>query len=172
MRGKGISAYLALSAACLVLLASMGVLVARAVQTRGQSSLEVGELAPGFELSDGQGHRASLQGLRGRVVVLFFAGSRCPVSARFAAPAQRLEQTRFGGEVPVLMRIDVDEQQAVAARYAVETTPTFLVIDRTGHLRYSGAFEYVQDAVRRVCNGLPVAISSTQAFGTAVRRPN
>jgi len=201
MRSKGLSGYLALAAACMVFLASMGVLTVRAVQTRGQSGLDVGEMAPLFKLNDGRGHVVESAGLRGKVVVLFFAGSKCPVSADYLGRVRQMASVHGPDGVQVI-RVEVGETIApaelsdeagvptfldsdgnIAARFGVTMTPSFCVIDKGGHLRYSGSFDdnrnsgqvkqrYLEDAVRRVSRGSPVLISSTQAFGCAVKRPN
>jgi len=72
----------------------------------------------------------------------------------------------------------------IAEKFGVTVTPSFCIIDRGGHLRYSGSFDdnrnigqvkqrFVEDAVRRVTRGSPVLTSSTQAFGCAIpQRPN
>jgi len=199
MRAKGASGYLALSAACLVFLGSMGVLTVRAVQMKHQPMpLEMGQVAPGFELNDGRGHAVSSGGLRGNVTVLFFAAEKCPVSANYVDRVHRLASL-YRRERVRIIRVDVgsekvlgeeladeagmvrfvDRDGSVAGKFGVTVAPTFCLIDAGGHLRYSGAFDdgrngsqakqrYLPEAVRRVVKGMPVGVSSTQAFGCAI----
>lgn len=77
--------------------------------------------------------------------------------------------------IPTLL----DPMADVARSFGATVTPTFCVIDSAGNLRYAGAFDdgdadpvrtgqYVVRAVEHTVDGIPVAITSTQAFGAAI----
>lgn len=77
--------------------------------------------------------------------------------------------------VPTLL----DPLAEVARSFGASVTPTFCVIDPAGNLRYAGAFDdgatdpklvgrYVGSAVEQTVDGIPVAITSTQAFGASI----
>jgi cytochrome oxidase Cu insertion factor (SCO1/SenC/PrrC family) len=80
-------------------------------------------------------------------------------------------------QAPTLMDPDFD----VAGRYAIETTPTFVVIDGQGVVRYRGSFDdnrnaaqvanhYCQDALEDVLHDRPVANPLTVPFGCTLKR--
>jgi len=157
--------------------------------------------APTFTLSDLEGHRWSLEALRGKIVVLYFWSAECAWCQRTDPVLVRLAET-WGSEVVLLPiasvyeetpeqlrqaanerglpRVLHDADQAVARRYAVQTTPHCLVIDRQGLLRYSGAFDdvtfrqrtatryYVDEAVRALLNGQQPEIREMPAYGCAL----
>jgi peroxiredoxin len=77
--------------------------------------------------------------------------------------------------IPTLL----DPMADVARSFGATVTPTFCVIDSAGNLRYAGAFDdgdadpvrtgqYVGRAVEHTVDGIPVAITSTRAFGAAI----
>lgn len=77
--------------------------------------------------------------------------------------------------IPTLL----DPMATVARSYGATVTPTFCVIDAAGNLQYAGAFddgqaepdgtgEFCANALQHTINGVPVAISSTQAFGQSI----
>ncbi len=72
--------------------------------------------------------------------------------------------------IPVL---DDKPTQALADYVGAQVTPTFLVIDKKGILRYKGAFDkrgddkvaYVRPALDAVMSGKEVAVTTSRAFG-------
>lgn len=142
---------------------------------------------------------------RGRTVVLFFCAAGCPVSNDYERRVAELADRHAAGgrvavvavhtgsaaapaaEVAVQARAAglrfahvTDPGGAVARRYAVRQTPTILVVDPAGAIRYRGAFDdnrnpaqaiepYAADAVRAVLAGRPVARPVTQVVGCPVR---
>ena len=72
--------------------------------------------------------------------------------------------------MPVL---DDKKAQAMGQYVGAVCTPTFLVIDKSGVLRYRGSFDkasddsvaYVRPALEAVLAGKPVAVKTTRAFG-------
>lgn len=73
-------------------------------------------------------------------------------------------------DMPIL---DDKETQAFAEYVGARVTPTFLVIDKKGVLRYQGAFDkfhdeknpYVRPALDAVLAGKPVTTKTSRAFG-------
>jgi peroxiredoxin len=150
---------------------------------------------PSFRLAD----------YRGRTVVLYFCAAGCPVSNDYERRVADLaDQHAAGGRVAVVavhtgsaaapaaevavqaraagLRFAhvTDPGGAVARQYAVRQTPTILVIDPAGTIRYRGAFDdnrnpaqateaYAADGVRAVLAGRPVARPVTQVVGCPVR---
>jgi len=151
--------------------------------------------AGAFRLSDQQG----------AVVVLYFCSTRCPVSndyeqrvielqnrlagnsgVRFVAvhtgspPASSLDVESRSRSAGQQFSSVIDADGAVASAYAVRSTPTFLVIDAAGAIRYRGSFDdnrnaaqattgYVETAVRQLLAGTPVQRPLTEAFGCPLR---
>jgi peroxiredoxin len=99
-------------------------------------------------------------------------GQASPVPGATDPRSRGLQQ-----DFPVLL----DPTGAVGRAYYARVTPTFYVIDPQGRLRYSGAFDddrnparahrhYVEDSIRALRKGMPVDISSTQAFGCSIKQ--
>ena len=142
---------------------------------------------------------------RGAVVVAYFCSSLCPVSndydqrltelhrqyagdsrVRFvaihtghpsASAADIAARSMAAGQTFVSV---IDADRSVARQYSVTCTPTFLVIDAAGEIRYRGAFDdnrnadqattrYVASAVRQLLSGKPVKRPLTEAFGCPVK---
>jgi thiol-disulfide isomerase/thioredoxin len=145
-----------------------------------------------------------LADLRGSVVVVYFSSIRCPVAhdydQRIAQLASRYEKhgrVKFlaihsGSAAQSPLEISVqsavsklrfphllDADGAVAASYAAHETPTFIVIDRKGEVRYRGAFDdsraiegvrhhYVENAIHDVLAGRPVREQMSEVNGCAI----
>ena len=93
------------------------------------------------------------------------------------APGSRSDPARVAGPAPLLMDPNCD----LAARYAVDTTPTFFVIDGQGVIRYRGSFDdnrnaaqvkshYCHDALDEVLHDQAVVNPLTVPFGCTVKR--
>ncbi len=78
-------------------------------------------------------------------------------------------------------RLLLDPNCEVAARYAVDLTPTFFVIDPEGIVRYRGSFDdnrnaaqvtshYCEDALDDILHDRPVAEPLTPPFGCSLKR--
>jgi thiol-disulfide isomerase/thioredoxin len=164
----------------------MSVLMARAVRTWRQPALQIGSVAPPFTVTQQVTQQActpvSLKSLRGRIVVVEFVGEHCGICESYASRASQFAtRCAEAGDV-AFVQIRSEQYPAIAESYQARTTPTFYVIDRDGRVQYCGAFDdnateakvrnrYVEDAVGRLREGEPVAISSTQAFGRSVKWP-
>lgn len=217
-------ARLGIGAACVIFVASLGVLASHAADARrnerASSALRIaapGTSAPDFVLTDARdGRSVHLSDLRGSTVVLCFTSIRCPVSndcnPRVAALARQYASrtTRADGkavrflavhcdlgtgpladedrrEIPVQTRVAgldfpqlLDNDGAVARRFAVDRTPTYLLIDAGGVVRYRGSFEsrdglpqaripYLQRAIEALANNRPIEQPITDAYGCDIR---
>jgi len=124
--------------------------------------IESGRPAPTFTLPDLEGVEVSLEGLRGRLVVLNFWSAECPWAER-ADRALLPRLARWGERVSLLSiaananedigllkktaaerglaPVLVDDHQKVARLYQAQTTPHIFLVDERGILRYHGAFD-------------------------------
>jgi peroxiredoxin len=162
--------------------------------------------APAFELNDLDGRPVSLASLRGRTIVLCFTSVRCPASNRYAARVAALARkyadhsrvqvlavhaTAAGKDVsPTEVRVQarvsglacptlMDTGAAVARSLGVRNTPTVVVIDPSGGVRYHGALDdhldaasvtraWAADAVESLLNDRPVATPVTPEVGCVI----
>ncbi len=194
------SAQFGLFAVGLVLVASIGVLWARG---HAPVALDGPRPAALIALTNLDGRACSLDSYAGRVVVLWFGDIRCPVNNRYLSRVSALAR-HFGDRgnvrliglqvgakdspdaVAVQMRtagLDIpfwmDRTGSTAAAYGVSKTPTFVVIDPAGMIRYQGAFDddesgksikhsHVREAIDAVLAGEPVADPRTVVAGCGV----
>lgn len=128
------------------------------------ASLEIGQPAPLFTLSDLNGRTHALDALRQKIVIVNFWSAECPWSER--ADRELMRYLPNWGELVVLLPIAsnvnesraqiaeaaarrrlpfvlVDENHRVADLYGAQTTPHFFVVDARGILRYQGALDDV-----------------------------
>lgn len=194
------TARLGVLAILVVLVSCFSVLLARSSEpgTGG-----VGQLTPPITLQRTDGGMGSLEQYRDKVVVLWFNCIRCPMTnqyisrvARLSADLQKLPQvqlisihegpyesidaievqTRIAG---IKAPIWLDTDGAAARQLGVASTPTFVVIDASGRIRYIGAQDddvtgqqvthrYVRQAINALLNEQPVATQLTQAPGNPI----
>lgn len=198
----GLVSAVVLGGACLALIA------AGAAEDRRLMTAQPGRAAPDFELANAMDPAHSpvrLSELRGSVVVAYFSSIRCPVSnqyeERIAQLAERYGQSgrvkfvaihsgadaQSPAEVAVqssVARLNfpqlLDVDGSVAAAYAATQTPTFVVIDRSGDVRYRGALDdsrtidrvtqrYLENAIADVLAGRTVRQQSSEVEGCAIR---
>lgn len=141
----------------------------------------------------------------GAIVVAYFCSSQCPVSNDYDQRLTELQRQYSGDsrvrfvaihtEFPPVPPADIaarsssagqtfvsviDTDRAVARRYSIACTPTFLVIDAAGEIRYRGAFDdnrnadqavtrFVPNAVRQLLAGKPVKVQLTEALGCPLK---
>ncbi len=165
--------------------------------------MDLNALAPDFALPDLQGQVHRLRAYRGRIVILNFWSCACPHSRRVDEQVlslirrraedlvllpiasnrnETLEALRRAAEergLPLVLR---DAEQAVADRYAAQTTPHVFVIDRRGLLRYRGAVDdvtlrqriptrfFLDEVVGALLEGHPPPLTETPAYGCAIVR--
>lgn len=113
-----------------------------------------------------------LPGWGDAVVVLWIASN-------LNEPIEQLQTVSQQRGLPVVLR---DSEQLVANLYGAQTTPHYFVIDRTGILRYQGAFDditfrnrtssvhYLDQAVEALLAGYSPQLESTPPYGCALVR--
>ena len=94
--------------------------------------LQVGDIAPDFNLADQNGETVSLSGLQGRTVVLFFYPKADTPGCTTEACAFRDAKTHFESEDAVLLGISPDESKAQLAFADKYNLPFHLLAD-VGH---------------------------------------
>lgn len=193
-----------LFAVVMVLLSSLAVLGGRAMDRQRTAP----EPAPEFVLRRLSGELVSLGNLRGKIVVLFFSDWNSPatndyfqrvvdladnyadtdavrvftvetgVSDKMDPGELRVFKSVIGQRFPMLLDTDL----SVSSAYGVKVTPTVIVIDQQGMIRYHGAFDdnrdpalvkerYCEDAIESLLARRSLKWVSTQAFGCPIRRP-
>ncbi len=199
-------ARLGLAAAFAVFLLAMGVLGSKAFERERDRA----NSASDFTLCDVDGHVVSLASLKGKTTVLVFWSARGPVSAKYCRRVIRLGNQYADDERVAVLTIDptlsdpdpnaLDEARVfknviaqripvlldlggkVARQYGVQVTPTAIVIDARGQIRYRGAFDdnedeaavtktYCTDALASILEDRPVPMAFTQAFGRPIGQP-
>ena len=199
-------AQLGLFAAFVVLAAAVSVLLIKPRLSKPLAVADVGTLAPDFQLEDAAGRTFTLSRHRGQAIILFFGSVDCPRTAEYNARVERLARAYARDSRVAFVAVDVtprgrqmidrqvlrldpavaarpfptllDVNGAVAHRYSARETPTFLVLDGHGVVRYRGPFDNSQDiafATRRFCAdalGDVLGVSApTSAFASGVARP-
>jgi peroxiredoxin len=126
--------------------------------------LPCGHAAPDFSLYDLNNQLHRLMDYQGYITVLNFWSAECPwvertdreiqlrlsrwepavvflyIASNLNEPDELLQTKSKERGLPVILR---DTNQIVANLYGAQTTPHLFVIDRTGILRYQGAFDDV-----------------------------
>jgi len=133
-----------------------------------------------------------------KAVVLFFMSYTCPVTWRYekrvgalmeklgedvafvgvkSHAAETVEKTKqFAEARNFAMPVLYDRRNEVSNYFGVRSTPSFVLIDKAGRLRYIGAFDdnpdeksvknrYLADALEAVLNGRDVAVKRTVVPG-------
>ena len=177
-------AQLGLLAAFVVLAGAVATLLIAPRYSKPVAVADVGTLAPDFQLEDLDGRTFTLSQHRGQAVVLFFGSINSPTTAEYNARVDRLARmyaddtrvkffaldgtsTGAGNQAGdrSMLRADlaiaargfptlIDDRGAVAARYSARETPTFIVLDAHGVVRYRGPFDNSPDvafATRTFC---------------------
>jgi peroxiredoxin len=188
--------------AFLLLVSALGVLAAGSVGNRTHRA----EAIPAFTLADTTGTTISSADLKGKITVFYFYSVRCPVSNdysdRITALARRFAgnaKMRFVGihstamgqpvsskEIEVLARVNgmtfptlCDNNGKVAARLGVTRTPTVIVVDEKGMIRYRGALDdnddaslaktpFARDAIEAALKHHPVPVEDGPVIGTLI----
>jgi len=114
--------------------------------------------APDFTLTDVDGNTFRLSDQQGKAVVLVFMDTTCPACVA-ENPHLRELRARFGADI-VMVMISIDptgdtdsvlreyrnqnvigwtaigDKARISLRYGVEATPTILIIDKSGYIKY------------------------------------
>ncbi len=161
---------------------------------------QVGMKAATFRLTDDEGKTRSLEDYAGKIVVLEFWSFKCPPSAAYdermtaldgkyrnrgvvilavdsnknePADEVRLNRAHRKLPFPVLM----DEDGTLAGSLGATHTPSVIILDGSGILRYRGAIDnnkhagerdriaYVEDALDAILSGHPVPQAETKMSG-------
>jgi hypothetical protein len=169
----------------------------------------IGAPAPDFTLTDTDGKSVSLSDQKGSTVVLEWFNPGCPFvkyahgsgplkdlgstwsskgvrwfAVNSGAPGKegagletnKQAKTAWSMKYPILL----DESGKVGHEYGATSTPTIVVIDSAGVVRYKGALDdspmgegagraYANDAITAVTNGGKVEVPSTKSYGCSVK---
>ena len=171
----------------------------------------IGEPAPDFTLTDTDGKSVTLSEQKGSTVVLEWFNPGCPFvkyahgssgplnslpsawsskgvhwfAVNSGAPGKegagldtnKQAKASWSMSYPVLL----DESGTVGHEYGATSTPTIVVIDSTGVVRYKGALDdaplgqggvgraYANDAITAVTKGGKVGVPSTKSYGCSVK---
>ena len=142
--------------------------------------VEVGNLAPNFQLNDMTGKPVSLSDFRGKVVYLNFWATWWPICQAERSSLQSLYEERQNKDV-VLLTIDIigtrptetpenladfmqkngytfpvllDMDRAVTRNYSIKATPTNILIDKNGIIRQVVIGEFPKAALDDALNRL------------------
>jgi peroxiredoxin len=165
--------------------------------------LPCGQAAPDFSLYDLNNQLHNLMDYQGHITVMNFWSAECPwvertdreiqlrlsrwepavvflfIASNLNEPVELLQTISKQRRLPVVLR---DTHQIVANLYGAQTTPHLFVIDRTGILRYQGAFDdvsfrkrtpttlYLDEAVEALLAGRPLNPEYTSPYGCAIVR--
>ncbi len=162
--------------------------------------------APAFRLTDDDGKTHTLDEFAGRIVVLEFWSFKCPPSAAYdermialdnkyrsrgiivvavdsnknePVDEVRLNRANRNLPFPILM----DQDGSLAQSLGVTHTPSVVILDGSGTLRYRGAIDnnkhagergriaYAEDALDALLSGQPVPQAETKlSGGCSIRR--
>lgn len=166
------------------------------------ASAQIGAKFAGFRLTDADGKTRALEDYAGSIVVLVFWSFKCPVAAAermveleskyrgrrvsvLAVTSNRDESTveiRRNAEnlnlgVPVLL----DQDGTLAQKLGVTQSPSVVILDGGGMLRYRGAIDnnkragehgriaYAKDALDALLSGQPILKAETKVSGCSIR---
>jgi peroxiredoxin len=154
----------------IMLLASLALVIT--LQANAASlNIAIGNPAPDFTLTDLDGRSHSLKDYRGKIVVLGFISTQCPISNDYNARLRELAED-YGKKNVVFLGINSnfneapaeikahaaknglaftilkDEGSGVADAYGAERTPEIYLLDNEGVLRYHGRIDNSRDVSR------------------------
>jgi peroxiredoxin len=153
------------------------------------TAVAVGRTAPDFTLKDVNGQSYSLNNFRGRITVVAFISTQCPISneynERMRSIAQdygtekvaflginsnftesRAEIKAHAGKNNLIFPILKDESNKVADAFGAQRTPEIFVIDAEGTVRYHGRIDDSRDLRRVKRQDLREALNELRAGKT------
>jgi len=191
-------------------LAGLALIASPAFAGKFNRVISVGEKAPTFSgipaVQSDKDLSLSLDDTKGQITVLVFLANHCPVVTAyedriidFANDYKDKGVKVVGVCVDVVNEQDklpgikqrvkekaypfvygYDDSQAIGKAYGATNTPQFVVIDKDGVIRYTGAMDdsqnenrvshqYLRDAVDALLKGETVAVDETRAVGCGIR---
>jgi peroxiredoxin len=166
---------------------------------------QIGVKSATLKLTDANGNKVSLDDFAGRIVVLEFWSFKCPVAlaydqrmaflqskyrergVEFLAVASNknesvAEVVRNAENLKIAMRVWFDPDGSCAEICGATHTPSVVVLDGSGVIRYRGAIDnnrqpnesgriaYVENALESLLATRPVDPAETKVFGCSIRR--
>jgi peroxiredoxin len=169
------------------------------------AGVQIGEKITGIQLRGSDGKVFNLEEYSGKIVILEFWSFKCPVTAAynerigmlqskyrnrgiavFAVASNKnespieVERNRENLSLPFPVLLDPDGM--FADRLGATHTPSVVIVDGSGTLRYRGAIDnnkrpgeqgripHVEDAVEALLAGRPVPQAETKVFGCSIKR--
>lgn len=181
----------------LVAVGALGIIGGNILRAADESKAgaKVGEPAPSFSLPDTDGKTHNLADYRGKIVIIEFDATRCPVAQAYDArmnkyiaenvvpsngkvvwlainsnenPLEDIAEIKTHmAKVGAQYPVLKDKNSKVADLYAAAVTPHMYVIDAEGVLRYKGAFDDNMKEDKVTKHYLADAVKALQA-GTSV----
>ena len=171
----------------------------------GFAGAQIGEKAIGLRLSEADGKVRTLEEYAGKIVVLEFWSFKCPVSLAYDERVAAL-QSKYGSRGVVIIAaasnkdesavevkrnaenlrltfpVLMDPDGAVADRMGVTRTPSVVILDQAGIVRYRGAIDnnkrpdergriaYVEMMLDALLSAQPPPMTETKLFGCSIKR--
>jgi peroxiredoxin len=156
----------------IALIVGLAFIIMLKAQSTTSANSYIGKPAPDFTLTDLEGRSHSLKDYRGKIVVLGFISTKCPISNDYNARMRAIAED-YGKQNAVFLGINSnfnepvaeikahaaknnltftilkDQGNQVADAYGAQRTPEIFVIDNEGLLRYHGRIDNSRE-VRRV----------------------
>jgi len=166
---------------------------------------QIGAKIPTFRLTDTDGKVHTLEDYTGKLLVLEFWSFKCPPASTYDDRVKALE-SKYRNRGAVLLAVSsnknesvaetrlnrndrqlpypvlMDPEGALAENLGATHTPSVVILDGSGILRYRGAIDnnkppgerdrlaYVEDALDALIAGKPVQVPETRMAGCGIRR--
>lgn len=184
---------LILSAVLLLAMTAAFTLVPSAPASGKSGGAAVGEPAPDFTLRDLAGRKHELAGYRGKITVIAFLATKCPISNDYNERVRAIAE-EYGAKGIVFLGINAssdetvemarahaerngfrfpllkDESGSVADAYGAMRTPEIYIVDARGVIRYHGRIDNSRDPARASRHDLRAALDEMLA-GKPVTTP-
>ena len=169
-------------------------LIAVSVPVKGAEPqpYHMGGQVTGFTVLNMKGHAVNYRSLKGKVTVVMFFSTRCPLSNAFNFRRNTLyreykgrvqfivvdsngneslaEVRQYAKDVGFAFPVYLDEKNAMSDRFGVLATTDNFLVDSSGVIRYHGYIEDAPNPARTTKQGLKLAIDEVLA-GKPVAMP-
>jgi peroxiredoxin len=170
----------------------------------GSAPAQIGTKPVGFRLADAGGKIHTLEEYAGKIVALEFWSFKCPVALAYDERMSAL-QAKYGARVVFLavasnknesaaevrsnsenlklpFPVLLDQDGNLAEMLGATHTPSVVLLDASGTIRYRGAIDnnkrpgergrvaYVENALDSLLAGGPVSEPETKVFGCSIKR--